>query len=118
MTALLGVAVLRQVQVPTDPITVSPKTTEVADHPVEEVDLGVEGVTEVMMEAKAIVPMTKVLLTTATTTGLKIHSIKIPQIPVTVDLHHLLSLESHPVHQTTTLRVLTILKVRLKLRLK
>jgi hypothetical protein len=117
MTALLGVAVLRQVQVPTDPTTVSRKTTEVAGHPVEE-DLGVEEVTEAMMEVKAIVLMIKVLLTTTTTTGLKIRFIKIPQIPVTVDLHRPLSSEPHPVHQTTTLRVLIILKVRLKLRLK
>ena len=118
MTALLGVVVLRRVPVLTDHTTVFRKTTEVADHPVEEEDLGVEEVTEAMMEVTALVLMIKVLLTTATTMGLKIHSIKIPQIPVTVDLHRLLSSEPHPVHQMTTLRVLIILKVRLKLRLK
>jgi hypothetical protein len=115
MTALREGAVLRPVLVPTDPITVSRKTIEVAVHPVEEVVLGVVEVMEATMEAQAMVPMIKVLLTTATTTGLKIHFIK---IPVTVDLHRLLNMELHPSHQMATTRVLETLKVRLKLRLK
>ena len=114
-------AVPRQVLAPIDPIIVLRKITEVALHPVEEEEEEEEevlGVVEVMgatMEVRAMVPMIKVLLTTATTLDLKIHFIK---IPVTVDLHHLLHTEVHLVRQTAIIRVLEILKVRLKLRLK
>jgi 6-phosphofructokinase len=115
MTAPLEEAVPRRVLVPIDPITVSRKTTEVAVHPVEEEVWGVAEAMEATMEVLAMVPMIKVLLTTATTMGLKIHFIK---IPVTVDLNHLLNTEVHPGHQTALVRILETLKVRLKLRLK
>jgi hypothetical protein len=117
MTALLGGAVLRQVLDPTDPITVFRKTIEVAAHPVAEAVSGVGEVMEAMMEVRGMVLMIQLqlLLTTVTTTGLKIRSIK---TLVTVDLHRLLNTEPHLVHQAATIRDLIILKVRLKLRLK
>jgi hypothetical protein len=117
MMALHEEAVPRQVLAPIDLIIVLRKTTEVALHPVEEEE-EVLGVVEVMgatMEVQAMLPMIKVLLTTATTLGLKIHFIK---IPVTVGLHHILHTEVHRVRQTAMIRVLETLKVRLKLRLK
>jgi hypothetical protein len=118
MIALPGGVVLRQVLVPTDPITVSHKTVEVAVHPEEEEEvLGVVEAMEVTMEVRAMVPMIRalrkatLLLTTATTMDLKNRFIK---MLVMVDLHRLLNTEAHRVPQTVTIRVLEILKVRLK----
>jgi hypothetical protein len=115
MTVLLGEVVLHQVLVPTEPIIVFRKTTEaVVHHLVEEEVLGVAEATEATMEAQAMVLMIKVLLTIATTTGLKIHSIKI----LTVGVPHRLNTELQLVQQMAIIRVSEILKVRLKLRLK
>jgi len=118
MIALPGGVVLRQVLVPTDHITVSHKTIEVAVHPAEEEEvLGVVEAMEVTMEVQAMVPMIRalrkatLLLTTATTMDLKNRFIK---MLVMVDLHRLLNTEAHRVPQTVTIRVFQILKVRLK----